>query len=249
MELEPIVHVWIHKDNDLVDMTLTSTTKSAHSSSAVKKSEVLHTTSEHPFLTQEKGFLPAGSMHVGMHVLRADGTVGIVTGWKVVSGTKVMYNLEVAQDHTFTVGDGQWVVHNECNRGKLRNNLGLQTGDPYQGQHIIPCQLASGGSTPSQLVVKAEEGGLDINGAGNGIALPNSKEGSLSDNLPQHLGRHTNYTSQVRQLLNDAEGRLSQQYGDIPPDVAVQTVGQIIDYIRSATLSAGGGCTVDDLIL
>jgi hypothetical protein len=23
-----------------------------------------------------------------------------------------MYNLEVAQDHTFTVGDGQWVVHN-----------------------------------------------------------------------------------------------------------------------------------------
>jgi hypothetical protein len=27
---------------------------------------------------------------------------------------KVMYNLEVAQDHTFTVGIGQWVVHNEC---------------------------------------------------------------------------------------------------------------------------------------
>jgi filamentous hemagglutinin len=25
-----------------------------------------------------------------------------------------MYNLEVAQDHTFTVGAGQWVVHNAC---------------------------------------------------------------------------------------------------------------------------------------
>ena len=24
----------------------------------------------------------------------------------------MMYDLEVAQDHTFTVGDGQWVVHN-----------------------------------------------------------------------------------------------------------------------------------------
>jgi hypothetical protein len=26
-----------------------------------------------------------------------------------------MYNLEVAQDHTFTVGVGQWVVHNCAN--------------------------------------------------------------------------------------------------------------------------------------
>ena len=49
---------------------------------------------------------------LGMHILRADGRVGVVTGWKVVAGTKVMYNLEVAQDHTFTVGAGMWVVHN-----------------------------------------------------------------------------------------------------------------------------------------
>ena len=47
-----------------------------------------------------------------MHVLNADGTVGTVTGWKVVPGTQVMYNLEVAQDHTYTVGTGEWVVHN-----------------------------------------------------------------------------------------------------------------------------------------
>ncbi len=37
---------------------------------------------------------------------------GMVTAWKVVPGVSVMYNLEVANDHTFTVGDGQWVVHN-----------------------------------------------------------------------------------------------------------------------------------------
>ena len=45
-------------------------------------------------------------------MLRADGMYGVVTGWKVVPGTQVMYNLEVAQDHTFMVSDGQWVVHN-----------------------------------------------------------------------------------------------------------------------------------------
>jgi len=36
----------------------------------------------------------------------------MIVGWKVVLGVKAMYNLEVAQDHTFTVGVGQWVVHN-----------------------------------------------------------------------------------------------------------------------------------------
>lgn len=53
---------------------------------------------------------------LGMHILRADGRVGVVTGWKVVAGTKVMYNLEVAQDHTFAVGVGMWVVHNVATR-------------------------------------------------------------------------------------------------------------------------------------
>jgi hypothetical protein len=41
-----------------------------------------------------------------------------VTGWKMVPGASVMYNLEVAQDHTYTVGDGQWVVHN-CASGPI----------------------------------------------------------------------------------------------------------------------------------
>lgn len=45
-------------------------------------------------------------------MLRADGRYGVITGYKVVPGAKVMYNLEVARDHTYTVGVGQWVVHN-----------------------------------------------------------------------------------------------------------------------------------------
>jgi hypothetical protein len=74
--------------------------------------EVIHTNKKHPFLTVEKGFLPVGQINLGMHVVEADGQVGVISGWKVVSGIKVMYNLEVAQDHTFVVGVGQWVVHN-----------------------------------------------------------------------------------------------------------------------------------------
>ena len=104
MELQPILHVWITQDNDLVNLTLT--THSGHGKAAKSVSEVIHTNKKHPFLTVEKGFLPVGQIKLGMHVVEADGHMGVITGWAVVPGTMTMYNLEVAQDHTFTVGAG-----------------------------------------------------------------------------------------------------------------------------------------------
>lgn len=79
--------------------------------------------------------MPVGQLKLGMHVLRADGRYGVITGYKVVPGAKVMYNLEVAQDHTFTVGIGQWVVHNSdtCGDG---SGPGFPT-DTSQTQHIF----------------------------------------------------------------------------------------------------------------
>ena len=122
MELEAVLHVWINHDNDLVDLTLTTTTTAQQGKAATQTSETIHTNKKHPFLTQEKGFLTVGQIALGMHVLRADGTYGVVTGWKVVSGTQVMYDLEVAQDHTFTVGAEQWIVHN-CGGSSLFDQL------------------------------------------------------------------------------------------------------------------------------
>jgi RHS repeat-associated protein len=112
MELQPIEHVWVHSDNDLVDLTLTTTMSTQHGKPATKSSEVVHTNQKHPFFTLEHGFLPVAKIMIGMHILHANGSVGVVTGWEIVLGVTMMYNLEVAQDHTFTVGDGQWVVHN-----------------------------------------------------------------------------------------------------------------------------------------
>ncbi len=114
MEAEPIVHVWKHTDDDLVDLTLTVQTHAPHSAVTKSKSEVIHTNKKHPFLTLEHDFLPVAQVKVGMHIERADGTLGTVTAWTLVPGVMMMYNLEVAQDHTFTVGAGQWIVHN-CN--------------------------------------------------------------------------------------------------------------------------------------
>jgi hypothetical protein len=143
MELEPVQHVWINHDNDLVDLTLTTITPTGHGKAATKTSETIHTNKKHPFLTEEKGFLPVGQIMLGMHMLRADGTYGVVTGWKVVPGTKTMYNLEVAQDHTFTVGSGQWVVHNCAASGTSGNSAFAQRGNDfhYDLQNGGPAQL------------------------------------------------------------------------------------------------------------
>jgi hypothetical protein len=119
-----------------VDLTITTTAKGQHGKLATKTSEVVHTTSEHPFFTAEQGFVSAGKVKLGMHVLRADGSVGLITGWKVVPGTQVMYNLEVANDHTFTVGAGQWVVHNRCDFPFLANELAKSLAEAaFQDTH------------------------------------------------------------------------------------------------------------------
>lgn len=104
-ELQPIIQVLIHPDDDLVNLTI---------STSSQISEVLHTNQKHPFLTVEKGFVPVSAIAPGMHVIGANGTTGLVTERKSISGTEMMYNLEIATDHTFTVGDGEWIVHNDC---------------------------------------------------------------------------------------------------------------------------------------
>jgi hypothetical protein len=112
IEAQQILHVWEHVDADLVDVSIMPTTQSPVMFADTP--EVIHTTSGHPFLTVEEGFIPVSQLRVGMHVMQANGNVGIVIAIRSVSGSMVMYNLDVAQDHTYIVGEDQWIVHNKC---------------------------------------------------------------------------------------------------------------------------------------
>ena len=128
MELEPIQHIWLNHDNDLVDVTLTATVKGSNGKTT-QQNEVIHTNEKHPFLTKEKGFIPVSQLKSGMHVLEANGNYGVVATLVVVPGAMWMYNLQVAQDHTYTVGLGQWVVHNRCGDSA---NVNLNNRKPLQ---------------------------------------------------------------------------------------------------------------------
>jgi len=246
MELEPILHVWIHTDSDLVDLTITTNTHAPHSTKVTKTKEVLHTNQKHPFYTLEKGFVPVGQLKLGMHVLRANGQFGVITGWKIVPGSKVMYNLEVAQDHTFVVGVGQWVVHNDCNRPALKRGV-RSTGtliDGFAAHHIIPCELEG-----EPIVQKA---GLNINAAINGVGLPTTTGDSSAFDLPQHSGSHPNYTGMVRQMLDNATYDLREEYGNwnnVPQDAAMRSLMNIINSIRERIINAGGDCGINNVLM
>ena len=62
---------------------------------------------EHPFYTAEEEWVNAGDLSLGEEILALDGTIGVVEGVEVVTDSQPMYNLTVADAHTFFVGDGQ----------------------------------------------------------------------------------------------------------------------------------------------
>jgi hypothetical protein len=76
--------------------------------------EPIETTPEHPFYTGERGWVSASELRVGDHIRSAKGGYGVVRATVIVQRSQRMYNLTVAEAHTFFVGGGEWLVHNDC---------------------------------------------------------------------------------------------------------------------------------------
>jgi len=208
MEWQPILHVWKHTDHDLVNLTITMTTKGQHGKAATKTSEVVHTTSEHPFFTAEQGFVAAGNLKLGMHVLRADGSVGMITGWKVVPGMQVVHNTCGPKDYK-----------------ELRDNLnnaGRTVQNGHNPHHIIPCALRE------HDLIQATNGRFDINAEYNGRPLWNRyhQAEALGDLEPYH-DAHPHYNDYVETLLDSEYQRLDTS-GTLTPDTAFDALMNII---------------------
>ncbi|WP_136625179.1 polymorphic toxin-type HINT domain-containing protein [Dictyobacter kobayashii] len=142
MELEPIQHVIVTTDHDLVDLTISTQAPAKHLSS-----ETIHTNKKHPFLVAGKGFVPVGQLRLGMPIVEANGQLGVVTGWKSVPGSLVMYNLTVTQDHTYAVGTNHWIVHNEgiCTSDTLQKDIYRS----IRGDGGLSLELADNELTPA----------------------------------------------------------------------------------------------------
>lgn len=105
----PVLNTLVHEDPVIVFLTIDG--------------ETIETTPEHPFFTDELSQVIAGRLQVGDRIQQADGNYGLVEAVAFVYQPQVMYNLTVADAHTYFVGNGQWLVHNFCR--KIAGTKGL----------------------------------------------------------------------------------------------------------------------------
>lgn len=94
----PITAVWAHDD--------------AVTGIVVIDGEAIATTPGHPFYTVERGWVQAADLRTGDHVSSLAGAVGSVSSVTWLRGPDRMFDVTVANAHTFSVGTGAWLVHN-----------------------------------------------------------------------------------------------------------------------------------------
>jgi RHS repeat-associated protein len=95
----------------------TSAARAAHTATSqvgavTSITETIHTTANHPWLTADRGWVEASDLQLGEQVVTLSGATSTVAWVQVVPGQADYYNLTVAKDHTYAVGDGDYVVHN-----------------------------------------------------------------------------------------------------------------------------------------
>ncbi|HEX6291760.1 MAG TPA: RHS repeat-associated core domain-containing protein [Herpetosiphonaceae bacterium] len=134
-----VTAVWSHHDPVVERLTIDG--------------EQLETTPEHPFYTEEHGWVPAGHLQVGAHVRTADGTPGTVQAVEFAHDPQPMYNLTVDQAHTYYVGEEQALVHNTCPVVQIPRSR-----YPETAKHIEDAQAAG---HPSELTI--DRGGAKAN--------------------------------------------------------------------------------------
>src|SRR5262249_22418124 len=70
--------------------------------------ETIRTTDEHPFWVAGKGWLPARELVAGDHLLSHDDQMVVVAEVADTGEWEVVYNLRVAEYHTYFVGCDEW---------------------------------------------------------------------------------------------------------------------------------------------
>lgn len=96
--------------------------------SADGTTETLITTDEHPFYHKQKHWLASSELKRGDQVLARAGRELLVIKNEVIAEGQLAYNLTVANDHTYFVGEQDVWVHNICDVTKKADNLVYRNG-------------------------------------------------------------------------------------------------------------------------
>ncbi len=144
LDYYPVTAVLVHEDEVLTELVIDG--------------EWIETTPEHPFYSEEEGWVSAYELKTGMHVRQADGDFELVwLKWNVYK-TQEMYNLTVDTAHTFFVGEGQWLVHNDCRAlANTAHDAHQQLPGPFK-QSTVGAALDNNGNPLLSVYERTEEG-------------------------------------------------------------------------------------------
>jgi hypothetical protein len=76
--------------------------------------EILEVTDNHPFWIEDLGWIESGKLKPGMRVSNYNGGYLTVVELTTLNASPVTYNFEVADFHTYFVGEKRAWVHNQC---------------------------------------------------------------------------------------------------------------------------------------
>lgn len=147
---------------------------------------------------------------MGMHVVQADGTTGVVWLKWNVQRKQAMYNLTVDTAHTFFVGEGQWLVHNACGT---------------QQHHLIPNKYST-----HEIVDLAKQGGWKHGSTQNLMELPTTIHNGYSN-------PHRVYSKNVGTTLDDLWDTATRELWS--PSQANQALVTLSDQLRNVITETG----------
>ena len=79
------------------------------------RDETYETTDDHPWRTADNQWVVSAELEAGRRLAREDG-IAVVVDVIDTEATKLTYNLEIADFHTYFVGEAETWVHNECTK-------------------------------------------------------------------------------------------------------------------------------------
>ncbi len=128
-ELKEVVSVFVKETDEILHLETTDGT--------------IDTTTTHPFYVVGEGWKAAGDLKFGDKIYALDGTTVIINGANLEKLDKPIkvYNLEVADFHTYFVGNTGMLVHNRCKLGENMEGTGNkppQNGEKYHAHHKYP---------------------------------------------------------------------------------------------------------------
>ena len=100
--LKPVVQTFKNQTNELVHVTVNG--------------ETITCTNEHPFYSPVKGWIAACQLRAGDILVMLNGERIVVeqVQHELLESPVAVYNFEVADLHTYYVGDTEVLVHNDC---------------------------------------------------------------------------------------------------------------------------------------